>query len=348
MRMRALSLAPQWPESASSHENDFGETALKFAPKIRLANGESAVPQQFLNVCRNQSNLSNILANISTPSNFQLFAGQEGSCLFLVVGVIGKENYPSNTRAREQTKIVYGRRWIIEESTPTSEVVQTAMLAIKKAREHEVRELVTLSINHGKNRATPFNCHLDLPLMVGNQALMQASEVPAIDDLIEGVRVDGNRLKLVRSVTLGSKRIVEVALAANEAQCYFSELEKAVITVICEDADGHDFLHQLMATLIKQSDRYVEESVAFKGFHRFSHNVDVLKLAEFSYQTRNVSVTDTRFNNEFKDMSYRVDAAKAPVFNVGELGRQQRQKLAEYDVLGGYLPCENLTASEVL
>jgi hypothetical protein len=93
-----------------------------------------------------------------------------------------------------------------------------------------------------------------------------------------------------------------------------------------------------MATLIKHSDRFVEERVAFKGFHRFSHNLDVTKLAEFSYTTRNVKIKDSRFDAEFAGMSYRVDQSKAPYYNSGSLGRQQRKLLAEFDSLGGYLP----------
>ena len=93
--------------------NDFGETPLPFAPTIRLATGERAVPQQYLDVERNLGNLENVLARISTPKGYQLFAGQEGSCLFLIVGLFGRENYPRTVKAATQTKIVYGRRWLI-------------------------------------------------------------------------------------------------------------------------------------------------------------------------------------------------------------------------------------------
>lgn len=329
-----LNLLPSNPD----HENEFGETALNFAPIIRLSNGQCAVPQQYLDVVRNLDNLSNVLAKITTPENFQLFAGQEGSCLFLLVGVIGQENYAENVKVPNQDKIVYGRRWLIEGTTPTSEIVQTAMLAVKKTREHEIRELVSLHINQGENRTTPFNCHLDLPLMVAKQPAMYSQATELIEDLLDDIRIAGTELKLLRSIDLGEKRIVEVALKPGSKHCHFPELQDAVLTIVCEQADGHDFLHQLMATLIKHSDRFVEENVSFKGFYRFSHNLDVQKLAEFSYQTRNIKATDKRFNNEFTDMSYRVDAAKAPKYNDGELGRQQRALLAQYDSIGGYMP----------
>ena len=334
MSISHLALVP----SQSNVANEFGETALNFAPTIRLSNGGLAVPQQFLDVSRTLDNLSNVLANISTPDHFQLFAGQEGSCLYLLVGVIGQENYPSGEQSPQHNKIVYGRRWMIEESTPTSEIIQTALLAVKKAREHEIRELVTLAINDGANRATPFNCHLDLPLMVGNQSSMHTQKVPNFSDLIKDISIAGSQLELVQSISLGQKCIVDVSLTKGQGECHFTELRGIVLTVVCEHADGRDFLHQLMATLIKHSDRYVEERVAFKGFHRFSHTLDVVKLAEFSYATRAVKAIDKRFKSEFVGMNYRVDAAKAPEFNSGRLGREQRQTLFGYDSLGGYCP----------
>lgn len=331
--------------SVPNQQNEFGETALNYAPTVRLSNGELAVPQQYLEVARDLDNLSNVLAEIRTPKNFPLFAEQEGSCLFLLVGVIGVENYRRKSsnisdRGLGQEKIVYGRRWLIEDSKPSSEIVQTAMLAVKKAREHEIRELLTVGINNGQQLTTPFNCHLDLPLMAGHRSTMNSDAVCSVDEALANVRVADNEFSLVRSLVLGDKLIVDVALKPDQGPCHFSELDDTVLTIVCEQQDASDFLHQLMATLIKHSDRFVEERVAFKGFHRFSHKVDVTKLAEFSYKTRNVEINDSRFDAEFADMSYRVDQSKAPFYNSGSLGQQQRALLAEFDSLGGYLPRE--------
>ena len=57
---------------------------------------------------------------------------------------------------------------------PSSEIIQTAFLAIKTAREHEVRELFRL-----KERGftcTPFNNHHDLPLMAQHQSLLKCPD----------------------------------------------------------------------------------------------------------------------------------------------------------------------------
>ncbi len=319
--------------------NEFGEVPLAFAPTISLANGQQAVPQQYLDVERNLDNLANVLACVSIPDGYQLFAGQEGSGLYLIVGVFGKENYPASPEIAAQTKLVYGRRWLIEDTAPTSEIVQTAMLAVKKAREHEVRELLTLRVGEAKRVTTPFNCHLDLPLMAGNRTEFACQAVvKPIDELLAQVRIDGQELRVVASQMVGSRQVFEVTLLNSGEPSHFPELSGGALTVVCEHGDGGDFLHQLCRTLIHASDRFIEENVSFDGFKRFSHELCPEKLGDFSSQTRNVAVTDARFDTAFKDMSYRVDAAKAPRYNNGILGQQQRSAVDGYSELAGYLP----------
>lgn len=324
------------------NENSFGETPLAYAPSIKLANGERAVPQQFLDVNRQLDNLCNVLAEISLPSAYQLFAGQEGSCLYLIVGVIGHENYAGNKTGVMDDKIVYGRRWLIEGSTPTSEIVQTAMLAVKKVREHEARELFTVRINQGRNTTTPFNCHLDLPLMAANCGELLAGEYKAeepIEELLARVRVAGLGVRPVKVHHLSDSMLFELKLEGQSR--YFPELEGSIVTVnCCKDSNG-DFLHQLMSELIQKSDRFVEESMCFKGFARFSRRINPLDLAHFSYVTRNIEATDPRFDRNFEDMSYKVDAAKAPSYNLGVLGDRQRAAIEGIDALMGYLPRES-------
>ena len=74
--------------------DEMGESPLPFAPSVELANGEKAVPQQFIDVCRTLESVENVLAAISLPRDCILFAGQIDSIVFLQVGIIGHENYP--------------------------------------------------------------------------------------------------------------------------------------------------------------------------------------------------------------------------------------------------------------
>lgn len=338
MSVPILHLISKQLDAKHARQNEFGETPLEFAPTIRLSNGEEAVPQQYLDIDRKLDNLSNVLAHISVPQGYQLFAGQEGSCLYLIVGVIGKENYPATPEIAKMDKMVYGRRWLIEPTTPTSEIVQTSLLAIKKVREHEVRELLTVRIDQGSRVTTPFNCHLDLPLMAGNKSTLGKAPALDVDEQLKGLAFAGCTFEIHGQAVLGDKIIYELSVIGTSS--HFPELENGSITVVCEQPSRADFVHQLVLSLIARSDRYIDETVAFKGFKRFSHSLDPIELARFSFQTRNVKVTDSRFDKGFENMSYKVDASKAPLFNDGELGRQQRELVASFDNLGGYLPLE--------
>ena len=221
--------------------NKYGETPLPYAPKINLTYSFSAknqhlndmsssnvnsinedhqeiIPQQYLDVNRSLKSVENILAKISLPDDYLLFAGQHESVIFLQVGIIGYENYPENKEQKESKKIVYGRRWMLEPTTPTSEVVQTAYLAVKKAREHELREHVfftTLSTTltaqgnlesqkdtvqkRQNHRTTPFNSHMDLPVMTAYQSdfvmgsintTNNSEDVVNIEQLIAQIKVE--------------------------------------------------------------------------------------------------------------------------------------------------------------
>jgi hypothetical protein len=333
-----LNFISKQPVADKPKQNEFGETALAFSPTIRLANGEEAVPQQYLDVDRKLDNLSNVITQVSVPCGYQLFAGQEGSCLYLVVGILGKENYPRSAEMAMKDKIVYSRRWIIEPTTPTSEIVQTALLAVKKAREHEARELFSVRIDQSSRVTTPFNCHLDLPLMAGNESTLAKASALDVEAQLNDISFAGYTFEIQYKIELGRKRLFELRVVGRSL--HFLELEDSSISVICQHHDKRDFVHQLINALIARSDRFVDELVTFKGFTRFSHTLDPIELAKFSYQTRNIKVSDPRFDKNLENMSYKVDASKAPFYNDGELGRQQRQLISSFDSLGGYLPLE--------
>lgn len=337
--------------------NEFGETPLRYAPTVRLSNGVKAVPQQYLEVNRSLANLENILARVSVPEGYLLFAGQESNVLFIVVGIVGVENYPRDMHQAERSKIVYGRRWLIETSTPTSEVVQTAMLAIKKAREHELRERFVVRLNtaanslHTKSRTTPFNCHQDLPLMAGARDALVSAEVSAavsaddssvepslIHQLLGSLSVDDEPLRLIEITPLGASYVLSFEVIAGRQRSQFNDLQGRPLYAVCDELSTDHVLHRILKTCLAESDRWVEEQVAFMGFARFSERVSPTALAKFSAKTRQVKVSDTRFHAEFSDMSYAVDSAKAPFLNSGELGRRQRVQLASFKNLQGHLP----------
>ena len=382
--------------------DEMGESPLPFAPSVEFANGEKAVPQQFIDVCRTLESVENVLADISLPKDCILFAGQIDSIVFLQVGIIGHENYPikldlqelsiSNETSDKPKKIVYGRRWMLEPTTPTSEVVQTAFLAVKKAREHELRELLfwyssdtkcddsdaekkpdtdvthNLAILNNKAvfnehishkvvvkersskktiRTTPFNSHMDLPLMVNHKELLCK--------LGSAIRTPGDVSNILAHIKFGSQRFVlDNMQILSEAECLFqlqlvsdieygneqcelSEFLGKRLSFVCEPIEMA-FMYELFESLLRHSDQIVERDFTYKGFARFKNDINIDELAKFSYMTRNPEQVDSRFSDYFQDMSYRVDASKAPKINQGQLGLKQCDCLSEFDHLEGYLP----------
>jgi len=325
--------------------NEFGETPLPFAPKVMLESGESVVPQQYLEVVRNVQNLEAIIKRISFADEYLFFAGETNGALYLQVGVIGRENYRIEARHHDEVKIVYGRRWLIEPTTPTSEVVQTAMLAVKKAREHECREKIFKFINNGRNKTTPFNSHMDLPQMSGNSNRFNASIKTLqqqIDDLVTTIKINtlGLALHSIHSIddtkVLVGLQTVESAVPEHD----FPELVDQCLFLLCDSQSSTDLAHELMAELVKRSDRYIEENFKFNDFARFSREISVSEIAKFSYESRNIAQLDERFDIYFRDMSDKVDSSKVPPFASGELGVTQLKALERAGVNAGYPPLE--------
>ena len=337
--------------------NIYGETPLPFAPYISLTGQQFVVPQQFLNVNRDLKSVEAILSKITFDDDYLLFVNEIDGGLFLQVGIIGVENYPRNEEQKYQNKIVYGRRWFIEPTTPTSEVIQTAFLAIKKAREHELRENIIFTNDKGI-KTTPFNTHMDLPLLVANQEsvisnnsndqLSDKTEITeTINTVLKQVTINKHCPSLVAVHQIDDTRVlVDLSLMDTSSNSHFPELEGVTLSIFCEDFTVRTFLHELMNELVKRSDRYIEECFSFDGFNRFSQNVCPLKLAEFSNATRKIHNVDSRFEKHFRQMSYEVDASKAPYFSSGELGKKQRMMIDQSGVQNGYLPLEQGKAAD--
>jgi len=329
------------------HQSSLGESPLPFAPHITMGNNQSIVPQQYLDVIRTVDNIENILNKIDFHEHYLLFAGELNNILYIQVGIIGTENYPNNKEQSKEVKIVYGRRWMIEPTTPTSEVVQTALLAIKKAREHELREKFVLTIcdqidHHKTKKTTPFNSHMDLPLMVGNSKELTKPSSNDIYELTNQINFSSFNVQLNQITPLKNESYLVEATLANGAmpEQHFIELLNKQVSFIIKDQTQQHFLHGLMTELIHCSDCYIEENFLYDGFARFSQDVNPLKIAEFSYKTRNIDNPDKRFESYFTDMSYRVDSSKAPNYANGELGRKQRSAVIDKRVNAGHMPNE--------
>ena len=320
----------------------FGEQALANAPSIQLGNGSKAIPQQFFNYQRDKANVEKLLEHIHFSDDYLLFVNHQQGALYLQVGIIGLENYPA--KQASNSKIVYGRMWLIEPNAPSSEVIQTALLAIKKAREHELREHVILNTPNGK--ATPFNTHLDLPLMARNPQLFKRQEVnwsqpqQSLEQLLQRIRIQNLSLTLHGLLLRKNGQcLIDLEIeACTSSHCLFPELQGRCISLLCEQASERSFLHQLMQSLLHISDAYIDEQFSFKGFHRFSTQHSPEELANFSIHTRKTQSSCEQFQAQYKHMLYQVDSARAPHINAGRLGQQQTAALDKHSPLDGYLP----------
>lgn len=345
--------------------NAYGELPLDNAPVARLANGNAAIPQQFLVYQRTKTNVETIISRIQFCDKFPLFVRQEKNELYLQVGIVGQENYPPNQTLR-QPKIVYGRSWKIEPYQPTSEIIQTAFLAIEKAREHELREFLALSyeLNGKVHKSTPFNSHMDLPLMAANPELFELhtdgqplTPHQAVRQMLKRLYLGSYRFVLHEMTALGNDAYISLttdiankkhASASDQLANYFPELKEATFSLLLADITDltvselqNQFLYALMDKLLFLSKRYIEENFLFDGFARFSRTNHVEAIGQFSLDTRlfDDSQLTPSFKQDFQANSYYVDSQRAPSFASSQpLASIQKHAVETISELDGYYP----------
>lgn len=278
--------APSQPTLPSKF-NLKGEAVLPEAPSIILTDKKTgkqttAIPQQFFHYHRTRANLESIITNIAFEENFLLFVHEENNNLFLQVGIIGLENYPKKTKQeyaqtakQMQTsappKIVYGRRWFIEPFMPTSEVIQTAFIALKKAREHELREFFHLTVERDgvSYRTTPFNTHMDLPLMASHAELFNC-DYTLDKDKVAAKPTPNNAVlptknSLVNTIGLNEQTLQKI-IQQQLTDISFAGLTCQLIQFQC--------LNDLLIVSIKLSDRRYAKTVDFNLQHPNSESLN--------------------------------------------------------------------------
>jgi hypothetical protein len=327
-----------------------GETPMPHAPLVQFDDGRSCIPQHYLEYRQSVATLGEILGQIDFCSNMPIFAERDADGLYLQVGLVGRENYERGPAPRP-LKLVYGRRWRIESYTPTSEVIQTAFLALKKAREHEVRELLTVQEGADGKPGTPFSSHQDLPLLAGQRTLLAAGHAGAHSDLadighwLEGLRFGERRVHLQGVTRHGAHSVIVdlrlgVAPPARQSEGETAEFDRLALTLILRRVSRAELLHELMDGLIRHSDRHVDERFRYQGFARFSRDVDPLAVAELSLATRRRArdLGNAAFAPVFQQINYAVDAQRAPALGAGVLAVINARKLNRFGVIEGHLP----------
>lgn len=321
-----------------------GESPMPMAPCIELANGSYCIPQHYLLYEQTVESVSSILSDIEAVSDILLFCGSDDFGLYLQAGSVGPDNYKRKGEASDR-RIVYGRRWRIDSYIPTSEVIQTAFLAIKKACEHEVRELLTIQDASTGRTGTPFSTHVDLPLMAQFPELVmrdaRTAKQPLLEKWLQNVRFDGREIK-VDDVTMrrNGNLIVDLIFAESLSPRIRSGFKHLPMTIVLREFSEAALVHEIMVALIQRSDRLVDEQFRYRGFARFSQSIDPVRLTQLSIATRAQDMPDEQFEIVRVAMNYDTDTRRVPSLGAGKLADRNRHALQQEGELGGHMPVE--------
>jgi hypothetical protein len=320
----------------TSEELNQGERAIENAPTLTLRNGRSCVPQHYLQYSHTLTSVEAVIANIEFSKRYPIFISEDAGGLILQIGIIGFDNYRP-TAKQAGRKIVFGRKWRIEPNLPTSEIIQTAFLAIKKAREHEIRELFTFSCD-GKT-TTPFNNHHDLPLMARNAEIVETPICAALslDACLDLIRFDGGRFTKIDAQSLrNGLTAITIRLNMHQEDDY-EDLSADPFTLLLKSLTANDLLHGLMRELIARSDAHVDETFCYKGFARFSAQNDVMAIAQLSADLRQnpekiLGQKNSRFVKDFATERYDTDITRVPQLSNSPYSQKLHRQLSAMDL----------------
>jgi hypothetical protein len=326
-----------------------GEKALENAPKAALADGRFCIPQHYLSYQHSLQSVEQLLLDIDFDPRYPIFASQDETGIYVQVGIIGVDNYKSSHGAQE--KVVYGRKWRVEPQLPSSEIIQTVFLALKKAREHEIRELFRLE--HQEKMTTPFNNHHDLPLLTNSRERLQPAIIDTknqvlfsveIENILKTIRYDGAQFELFSFMFRPTgEYLVELKLLPQTSRQLAELSGTEYISFMLAKPTINYFSHQLMQHLIQLSDRYIDEQFHYRGFNRFSWENDVKAIAQVSTEVRQLhkSVNLDGFNQHWQQSNYETDQSRIPVLSSGPLWYKLKRQLASFSPVESTLPIKS-------
>ena len=319
-------------------------------PPTTPLNGEHCVPQHYLQYQHTLATVESLILQMEFDSHYPIFVAEDHTGIYIQIGVIGVDNYLP--KARQQTKIVYGRKWRVEPNLPTSEIIQTVLLAIKTAREHELRELFKYNFATGVDGetkiTTPFNNHQDLPLLVKCysckpmiQNVCEHESWQDIQQKLSLLQYDGIEFYFHHSQRLSNgHHLVEIELLP-VANLTLPELkDRQFLSFTIEHLNFNQLAHELMAQLLILSNRYVEENFKFQGVARFSRQYTVEGISRLSITTRQLH-KESKFS-EFQHMwlqsNYDTDLTRVPNLRKSELYQKLIRQIEQLGPISGALP----------
>lgn len=334
-----------------------GEQELPDAPWVTLRCGRQCIPQHFLTFKHDIASVEAIIQQINFDQRYLLFVEQRDHSIYLQVGIIGKDNYLARGKQCGD-KIVYGRRWRIEPQLPTSEIIQTAFLALCKAREHEIRERYRLRINNAWT--TPFSGHQDLPLIARKFAEDGNKTVSSADNSLNTASSSASAMRCEQDIRQLLSKIryddCELTLAewnhCRDRNLLFVQVQPGTDTELDElttpqelcltlkQLDSNSIQRELFYSVLRLSEQFVSERFTFAGCARFSASLDISDIADLSLQTRKIKsiAQDQAFWRRFQQSNYETDTGRVPSVNDTAYGRQLWEQMRQFNIQQGIYP----------
>ncbi len=318
------------------------EKPISNAPVVKLHNGKKCIPQQYLLYKHTLESVQRVVYKIEFDLRFPIFVNERDNGIIIQIGIIGADNYnkpPYESTSCIEQKIVYGRKWRVEKELPTSEVIQTVFLALKLAREHEVRELFRLT--SGGRITTPFNNHHDLPLMAHNSDLLlrQVHELQhdQMAASINTIEYDKAKFELLQINNIREGIWLIELKVKNTGKSTLNELKEGMlIPLMVVNLSFNELCHALIEKLIALSNQYVGEHFRYNGFARFSRDVCVAAIADLSSVVRkSFGDTQSGLHYTMTQINYDVDQTRIPLLDNSELSKKIYNNLASFGELAG-------------
>jgi len=321
-----------------------GEKPIENAPPIKLENGKSCIPQHYLLFEHTIESVEKIVVKMDFDDKYPIFVCEDQQGIYIQIGIVGFDNFQPRTEQVER-KIVYGRKWRVEQQLPSSEIIQTAFLAIKTAREHEIRELFQLTVD--ERLTTPFNNHHDLPLMAMHSELISC--VTCVNDLsvdelkshLQNISYDYSTFELISATSVSASYCLVELLVEQSEFSELAEMKNKTLSFLVTELTLNQFMFGLMDALIAASNQFVEENFQYDGFARFSRNKSVTSIARLSSRIRKVDHLERKeaiFLENFKQSNYQTDLTRVPALTNGPLAHKIRSTLEKFNDLEGMLP----------
>ncbi len=324
-----------------------GEMALDNAPHAELYDGLRCIPQHYLSYSHTQASVEQLVLKLHYSDKYPIFVSQDESGLYIQIGVIGYDNYQPLSE-QPNAKIVYGRKWRVEPQLPSSEIIQTVFLAIKKAREHEIRELFRFI---DENRSTtPFNNHHDIPLLVRSKSFLQPTPTSnqnesaspiELDFLLHKINYDQAQFS-IHTIEQRSTGIwfIELNMTPADSTQLQELTETRFISFTLNKLDTNEFLYALMQALVQLSDRHVDEHFTYDHVARFSWKNRIEGIAHLSSVTRQLHHNENleEFSKHWKQNNYETDQTRVPKLSESKLTERLKHILEIHSPLEGLLP----------